>query len=218
MDDLLIKVIVEILNDFTPISLVAVILGNLFTELIKGWRGRQQQSRPVRETLAFLAVMAMMTGWAFLAVAIPLGMAGVARLAAAPAWLLTASLLLYLLIAFPLGYVMLGLLLNAQESTPLDRHELARRNTPFYVYGALVKLGGRPGDCCVVHLPIPERRPGWPGRQCGRAAALCADRLSARGHDQLWMDIDQDLSYLTRTNRNAEPQRTQRTQRKPHRP
>ena len=141
MDDLLIKVIVEILNDFTPISLVAVILGNLFTELIKGWRGRQQQSRPVRETLAFLAVMAMMTGWAFLAVAIPLGMAGVARLAAAPAWLLTASLLLYLLIAFPLGYVMLGLLLNAQESTPLDRHELARRNTPFYVYGALVKLG-----------------------------------------------------------------------------
>ena len=60
MDDLLIKVIVEILNDFTPISLVAVILGNLFTELIKGWRGRQQQSRPVRETLAFLAVMAMM--------------------------------------------------------------------------------------------------------------------------------------------------------------
>ncbi|MFZ1465573.1 MAG: hypothetical protein WAV60_16120 [Anaerolineae bacterium] len=138
---MLIKVIVEILNDFTPISLVAVILGNLFTELIKGWRGRQQQSRPVRETLAFLAVMAMMTGWAFLAVAIPLGMAGVARLAAAPAWLLTASLLLYLLIAFPLGYVMLGLLLNAQESTPLDRHELARRNTPFYVYGALVKLG-----------------------------------------------------------------------------
>ena len=141
MDDLLIKVIVEILNDFTPISLVAVILGNLLTELIKQWSDRPRKGRPVRETLAFLAVMAMMTGWAFLAVAIPLGMAGVARLAAAPAWLLTASLLLYLLIAFPLGYVMLGLLLNAQESTPLDRHELARRNTPFYVYGALVKLG-----------------------------------------------------------------------------
>ena len=141
MDDLLIKVIVEILNDFTPISLVAVILGNLLTELIKQWSDRPRKGRPVRETLAFLAVIAVMTGWAFLAVAIPLGMAGVARLAAAPAWLLTASLLLYLLIAFPLGYVMLGLLLNAQESTPLDRHELARRNTPFYVYGALVKLG-----------------------------------------------------------------------------
>lgn len=141
MDDLLIKVIAEILNDFTPISLVAVILANLLTEMIKQWRGLPQQSRPVRETLAFLAAMAVMTGWAFLAVAIPLGIAGVADLAQAPHWLLAVSLLLYLLIAFPLGYVMLGLILNAQESNPLSRHELARRTTPFYVYGAMVKLG-----------------------------------------------------------------------------
>ncbi len=141
MNQFLSDVVTNILEQFTPAALLAVILINLFTELIERIRKPERHSHLVRETLAFFAAMAVMTGWAFIALAFPVGVARVQNLNAASAWLFLVGLLLYLVGAFPLGLVMLELLFGAQEINPLDRHDLARRRRPIYVHAYLFKVG-----------------------------------------------------------------------------
>ena len=138
MNDFLADVVANVLQQFSPAALLAVIVVNLVTGLI---RRRPEPHSPVRESAAFAAVMAVMTAWAFIALALPVGVARVENLNTASPWLLVIGLLLYLAGALPLGYVMLSFLLGAEETSLLDRRELARRRTPTYIYVALFKIG-----------------------------------------------------------------------------
>jgi hypothetical protein len=140
MNDFVAEVVVNVLQQFSPAALLAVIVVNLVIELIQRGR-RTERHSPVRESGAFAAVMAVMTAWAFIALALPVGVARVENLNTASPWLLVIGLVLYVAGALPLGYVMLGFLLGAQETSLLDRHELARRRTPTYVYAGLFKIG-----------------------------------------------------------------------------
>ena len=140
MNDFLTDVVGNILQEFSPAALVAVILVNLVSEAIQRIRSKGKHGNPVRETGAFIAVMAVMTAWAFLALAIPVGISRARELSLAPAWTFAIGLILYALAALPLGYLMLGLLLGAQEGDLLDRRELVRTRTPVYVYASLAKV------------------------------------------------------------------------------
>lgn len=141
MDHFISDVVANVLQDFSPAALVAVILVNLGSEIITRVRNPKHRSNLLKETLAFMAVMAIMTAWAFVALAIPVGVARVRDLNLAPVWSFVIGLVLYLLIALPLGYAMLGLLLGADESNLLDRRALVRARTPIYVYATLFKIG-----------------------------------------------------------------------------
>jgi hypothetical protein len=141
MNDFAAEVVANILQQFSPAALLAIIVINLFTEVLKRIRTPERHTHLVRETLAFCAAMAVMTGWAFFALALPVGVAQVENLNAASAWLFLIGLLLYLVGAFPLGWAMLELLFGAQETNLLDRHELARRRRPVFVYAYLFKVG-----------------------------------------------------------------------------
>ncbi len=141
VNDFITNVIGNILQEFSPAALLAVILINLATEMVERMRHHEKHGNPVRETGAFIAVMAVMTGWAFVALAIPVGIGRVQALNLASGWLLASGMVLYLLGTLPLGYLMLGLLLGAQEHDVLDRIVLERQRTPGYVYAALFKTG-----------------------------------------------------------------------------
>ena len=140
MNDFITNVIGNILQEFSPAALVAVILINLATEVNRHFRHKEKHN-VARETGAFVAVMAVMTAWAFVALAIPVGFGRVQELNLASAWLLAIGMVLYLVGALPLGYLMLGLLLGAQENDLLERHTLVRQRTPGYVYAGLFKIG-----------------------------------------------------------------------------
>ncbi len=141
MDHFISDVVANVLQDFSPAALVAVLLIKLGSEIIARLRNPQHRGHLLKETLAFMAVLAVMTAWAFLALAIPVGVGRVRDLALAPAWSFVIGLFLYLLIGLPLGYVMLGFLLGAQGGSLLDRRDLVRSRTPVYVYAALFKIG-----------------------------------------------------------------------------
>jgi hypothetical protein len=141
MNHFISDVVANVLQDFSPAALVAVLLINLGAEIITRIRHPQHRGHLVKETLAFMAVMAVMTAWAFLALAIPVGIARARDLNLAPAWSFVIGLFLYLIIALPLGYVMLGFLLGAQGGNLLDRRDLVRSRTPIYVYASLFKIG-----------------------------------------------------------------------------
>jgi len=134
-------VVSNVLQEFSPAALVAVILVNLVVELIHRIREPARRGHLLRETLAFCAVMAVMTAWAFIALALPVGVARVENLNTASPWLIFIGLLLYMAGAFPLGLVTFELLLASQERDPLTRHERARRRRPVYVYAYLFKVG-----------------------------------------------------------------------------
>lgn len=141
MDHFISDVVANILQDFSPAALVAVLLINGLKELIALVRKKPTGGNFWRETLAFMAVMAVMTAWAFFALAAPVGVARAGDLNLAPVWSFVIGLLLYLLIGLPLGYVMLGFLLGAQGGSLLDRRDLVRTRAPIYVYAALFKIG-----------------------------------------------------------------------------
>ncbi len=141
MDHFISDVVANILEDFSPAALAAVLLINLGSEVVARIRNPNHRGHLLQETLAFMAVMAVMTAWAFGALAIPVGVARVRDLNLASAWSFVIGLFLYLLIGLPLGYAMLGFLLGAQGGSLLDRHELVRSRSPIYVYAALFKIG-----------------------------------------------------------------------------
>lgn len=141
MDHFISDVIANVLQDFSPSALVAVLLINLGSEIVMRIRNPQHRGHLLKETIAFMAVMAIMTAWAFLALATPVGIARVRDLNLAPAWSFVIGLILYLAVGLPLGYAMLGFLLGAQGGSLLDRRDLVRSRTPVYVYAALFKIG-----------------------------------------------------------------------------
>jgi hypothetical protein len=134
-------VVSNVLQQFSPAALVAVILVNLVVELIQRIRRPARRGHALRETLAFCAVMAVMTAWAFIALAAPVGVARIENLNAASPWLILIGLLIYLAGAFPLGLAMFELLLAAQCGDSLARHEQARRRRPTFVFAYLFKVG-----------------------------------------------------------------------------
>lgn len=170
MNDFINNVIGSILEGFSPATLVAVILVNFVIEIVQRIRKKERHGSLVRETGAFIAVMAVMTAWAFLSLAIPVGIARIQELNLASPWLLAAGLLLYLAGGLPLGYLMLGLLLGAQETSILDRRELARQRTPAYVYASLFKIGVL--AIALALLAFPALSDLLPGISAGRAVLL----------------------------------------------
>lgn len=170
MNDFISDVVANILQDFSPAALVAVLLINLGAEIIMRIRNPQHRGHLLKETLAFMAVMAIMTAWAFLALAIPVGVARVGDLSLAPVWAFVIGLTLYLAGALPCGYVMLGLLLGAQEMHFLERHDLTRRRAPIYVYASLFKIGVV--LIALAFIAFPALAGILPGATADRAALM----------------------------------------------
>ena len=154
MNDFFTAVVSNIVQEFSPAALIAVLLVNLVTELIQRIRRGEKAGSLVRETVAFVGVIAIMTGWALLALGLPIGLGRVAGLNQAPVWTFVAGVILYLLAALPLGYLMLGLLLGAQQTDFLSRRELSRRRTPVYVYASLFKIGFSVIAISLAAIPV----------------------------------------------------------------
>lgn len=170
MDHFISDVIANVLEDFSPAALVAVLLINLGSELFARIRNPKHRGHLLKETIAFMGVMAVMTAWAFLSLAIPVGVARVRDLNLAPAWSFVIGLCLYLLIALPLGYAMLGFLLGAQGGSLLDRRDLVRSRTPVYVYAALFKIGV--ALIALAFIAFPALAAILPGATADRAMLM----------------------------------------------
>jgi len=170
MNDFVSDVVANILEQFSPAALVAVLLINLGSEIVARIRNPRHQGHLLKETLGFMAVMAVMTAWAFLALAIPVGVARVGDLNLAPAWSFVIGLALYLAVALPLGYAMLGFLLGAQGGDLFDRHELLRSRVPVYVYAALFKIGVV--LIALAFIAFPALAAILPGATADRAALM----------------------------------------------
>ena len=102
---------------------------------------------------------------------------------------------LYLIIALPLGYVMLGFLLGAQGGNLLDRRDLVRSRTPIYVYASLFKIGVVLIALAFIAFPALAGHPARRHCRSRRADALHRGRAAAGGYVVLWVGTGREVAY-----------------------